>query len=449
MKSKYWFTDKDLVRWFFVDSLYRSPIKKIIAFFMFAAGMALQTVACKRRAFGLFMSAHRWHPNSLYLSRVMKGVSTIPGIFSMYMRDDIDIDNASSRSIIVKMPECSGDHINKGVIIITFTDTFRYYFYNIDIESLQDYFHIVLEPSWAGYCLPEILFWTLYASPVFVQATEITDRIFIKEIESNLVALDFGASDWVNYNTFYPLPLDKVYDSIYVANYSHVKRLHVYFKALRDIKKRNVAHKGAIVCARWGDDRETVHKFIEIYDIADVLDVHESLNAEEVNRVLNQSRCNMLLSLKEGSNRSLFESMFCDVPAIMLKGNVGANKSYINDQTGMLIEENDLAESLIRMKYEHERFNSREWAMSNISPEVTTRKLVDAIHTADTDFSPELGRVMVKTNEPEVAYLVNPGNIDSKYYMAEVLKIFRNGSESSDAEAKIVKLSQEFYRYIT
>jgi len=141
------------------------------------------------------------------------------------MRDDIGIENAALRSIIIKMPNLSGEYVNKGVIIITFTDTFRYYYYNVDIEAMQKYFHIVLDPSWAGYCLPEILFWTAYKSPVIVQATEITDRNFIIGTGSNLRAVEFGASDWVNYNTFSHMPIRNIYDSIYVANYSRVKQL--------------------------------------------------------------------------------------------------------------------------------------------------------------------------------------------------------------------------------
>jgi glycosyltransferase involved in cell wall biosynthesis len=369
----------------------------------------------------------------------------LPALYPSMMQDDITIENATSRSIIIKMPVVRERSVIKGILIVTFTDTSNYFFFNIDVERLLKYFYIVLEPSSAGYCLPQIMFWTMYKEPIFVQATEVTDRIFMSSLNSNLVPLEFGASDWVNYNKFHSLKLDKLYDSIYVANYANVKRLHVYFKALQKIKKKKIEYKGAIVCAKWGGKRETILKLIEYYGVSDILDRYESLKAPQINKVLNKSKCNLLLSLKEGSSRSLFESIFSNTPVIVLKNNVGVNKAYINCSTGMLVDELELADTLITMKSRYERFCPRKWAMNNISPEVTTDKLIDKIKTIDDSFVAEQGDVLIKTNEPEVTYMNNQGDIDSRFFVKEVFKLFQKGEMSLNVEKHLSALASLFY----
>lgn len=443
--KNYGVVDKGILRWFFIDFLSLSFSRKLISIAFFFAGVCLFVVS-KRRSIEYVMTAQRLYPNKVY-GLINKSIMPIlPDYYKFLMCDDVGLSVAASRSIILKMPKKNKGSIDKGIIDITFTDTNRFYYHNIDITLLKKYFHVVLEPSWAGYCLPEVLFWTMNQEPVFVQSTEVTDRRFLRVIDSNLVGLTFGASDWVNYTKFFSLDgVTKYYDSVYVANYSPGKRLHLYFKALMRIKRSGIKYKGAIVCARWGGGRDTALKLIDYYDVADMLDVHESLNAEQINKILNRSKCNILLSLKEGSNRSLFEAMFCDVPVIALKNNVGMNKDYINESTGMLVDENRLADGLLRMQREYGHFSPRQWAMNNISPEVTTRKLVNIIKSSDPSFCPGEDDVIVKTNDPEVSYLDKDISLDRKYFMERVLTLFDLKLGVPDCENALLALTEEFY----
>lgn len=437
--------DKGILRWFLVDFL-SSPIPgRMIAVAAYCYGHVLSLLKKKGRAAEMLMMSHRLFPNDLFSATVIKKMDYWGGVYPELMEDDVKLSVASSRSIVVKMPRVKDGGVSKGIIFITFTDTFRYYYNHIDIRDLLEYFHVVLEPSWAGYCLPEILFWTMFDQPVIVQATEVLDRDFITNLNSNLEQIDTGASDWVNYNKYYHEELEIIYDSIYVANYNPVKRLHIYFKALREIKKRGISYKGAIVCARWGGQKEVVLNLVRYYDVADILDIHESLKAVEINSMLNRSKCNLLLSRKEGSNRSLFEAMFTDTPVVMLKNNIGVNKDYINASTGMLVSESNFASALLKMKGCYRDFSPRKWAMKNISPEVTTDKITRFLHSLDSDFVLGGNDVKVKTNDPEVNYFDKSAGLNKVYYMEKILTLFDNKLGEVARKQNLFALSNEFY----
>jgi hypothetical protein len=65
----------------------------------------------------------------------------------------------AGRTLVLKVPTVSeGRIIEKGAIILKFTETFGP-IHQLLIPLLSKYFRIILEPSWVGYSLPEILIW--------------------------------------------------------------------------------------------------------------------------------------------------------------------------------------------------------------------------------------------------------------------------------------------------
>jgi hypothetical protein len=65
------------------------------------------------------------------------------------------------RILILKVP-ClqNGQVVEKGALIIKFTETFAPFFLGIDTNQLADHFWIILEPSRVGYSVPELVLWT-------------------------------------------------------------------------------------------------------------------------------------------------------------------------------------------------------------------------------------------------------------------------------------------------
>lgn len=314
-------------------------------------------------------------------------------------------DRVVPRSIVLKNPKLHGRVIEKGVLLVTFSASFPFFRRELDLPLLLKYFTVVLEPSGAGYGTPEILFWLDYPEhPVIVEATEEADFRFLTRLKSNLIPVTFGASDWVDHRRFVPLPnVAKVYDAVYVANYKKYKRCHSYFRALAQVKSRGF--KAAMVSDSWGGSRDEALALARHYGVLDMLDLYENLKQPQLNVILNQSKVVVLLSLKEGSNRSIFEGFAAGVPGIVLSENVGVNKTYLNAQTGMLVDEHDLPAALLHFQSDWRNYNPRAWALLNISPEKTTEKLAACLSSlARARGEPWSEDPVAKVNAPEVAY---------------------------------------------
>jgi glycosyltransferase involved in cell wall biosynthesis len=361
------------------------------------------------------MKSHRFFPFGFSTNLIKRNLHLIRdnAVELFDGRDSASEDIQRTRGLVVKKPyfDESGRCIEKGVYIITFTGTLQFYIEKINVDKLQDHYFIVLEPSWAGYCLSEILWWTGRKGPVFIQATEKRDFIFIKELESNLVPMSFGASDWVNPDIFFPIKdCEKTYDFIYVSNHNPIKRNYVFLRALSKLK--NMKFKAALACSGWGENRDYDYELIKHYGLEDKVDTYEGLPQSELNLLLNKSKVNVLLSLKEGSNRSIFEGFFANTPAILLDKNIGVNKSYINQNTGSICAERNLPETLIWHRENWKLFSPHDWAMANISIYKTSEKLTEIL----IQYSQKLGflwrhPIALKVNSPEATLYESNGEI--------------------------------------
>jgi len=322
------------------------------------------------------------------------------------------------------MPFVHDGRLEKGVMLISFTSTFAYFHHNVDCEKLLRYFYVVLEPSWSGYAEPNILFWTKHAPhPVVVQATDEKDYSFLRRLNSNLVPMPIGASDWVDDRVFRPLPqTEKQYDAIYVTNYDPLKRHHVLFKALKRLN--DPTFRVAMVFGDNGNAGPEISQLIDHFNVRVNFKLYNCMPQKDLNVILNMSKVNMLLSLKEGSNRSIFEGFFANVPGIVLRRNRGVRKDYINRMTGRLIDETDLTQALVHFRHEWERYRPREWASANIAPTVTTEKLSDLLKgIAESNREMWSAGLLPKVNSPEVTYL-NPEDAQRMPDSEAIIELF-------------------------
>jgi len=327
------------------------------------------------------------------------------------------------RMIELKKPryEHGNQCIEKGVLLCKFTDTFEYVIRNFDLSRLLNDYYLVLEPSWSGYADQRVLYWSRHLKQkVIVQASEQEDYDFVKSLNCNLIPVRFGASDWVNDRLFFPIDgEDKVYDVVYVAVYAPYKRHHILFAAVRKLQDKKF--KIALVGMAWKGERAEIESLLNYYGIRNQVDIFENIKPSDVNKVLNQSKVNVLLSLKEGSNKSVFEGFFAGIPAIVLKHNIGVNKQYINEKTGQLIEESELCDALRYFKENWHTYKTREWAVDNISPKSSTKKLNNIIRKLALNAKePWTCDLMVKVNSPELRYYddnseYNAVNLANKY----------------------------------
>jgi len=287
-----------------------------------------------------------------------------------------DLNLLKEAGIVLKKPRfVDGQLVEKGVILIKFTERFQTFRCYVDVASVLGHYVLLLEPSWSGRANIDIMYFTRYSDQsVVVMSAEKRDFQFLENLGTNLIPVHLDCSDWVNPLHFRPiLKQDKFYDVIMVARYAVYKRHHALFRVLRKLNDPSI--KVALAGINTPVELKELRMLIKYYQVGKNLSLFENLSPQDLNVLLNRSKVNLLLSLQEGGNRSLFEGFFAGVPGIALKNNIGIPKNYFNSQTGMLIDEKDLGDTILYFRNNWSKFDPHTWAMENISPDKTIQKL--------------------------------------------------------------------------
>lgn len=112
----------------------------------------------------------------------------------------------------------------------------------------------------------------------------------------------------------------------------------------------------------------------------------------------------MLLSLKEGGNRAIAESIFCNVPVLLLRQHIGGVAKNIVPQTGVSIEEKDLewaTEHLLR-----KNIDPRQWGLEHISCSKSSDRLNGILREhAVLQGRPWTEDIAERSNSPEGRYV--------------------------------------------
>ncbi|WP_179959370.1 glycosyltransferase [Marinobacter changyiensis] len=286
----------------------------------------------------------------------------------------------------------------KGVLLVKYSYYFSLLFKLFDVEELARHYHLVLEPSWAGYADPGILCYAHLREPVFVMTYEGRDRDFIQRLGANLVPVDIGPSWWVDHRMFRPLPeIAKRFDLIMVAAWDPFKRHHALFRALRQLARRGRPIQVALAGYSTTTNAERILELADYYGVRSSLTIFDKVPPNQVADLFRQSRLNLLWSRFEGNNRAIIEGMFCDVPVIVRAGhNYGEHYFYINDETGRFATEAELPDTIMAMLDQAERFEPRAFVGEWLSCERATEVLAGVIAEHDPNWQGELA---IKVNE--------------------------------------------------
>jgi glycosyltransferase involved in cell wall biosynthesis len=311
--------------------------------------------------------------------------------------------------VVIKSPKEN----EKGVLVIAYNHAILAFARLFDIEEIARRYHIVMEPSWCGYCTLDIVAYTRFDFPVFVQASEPRDAGFLESLKSNLIPVPIGANWWVDHRLIQPIPgTRKDVDIVMAAAWGDYKRHFRFFAALR--KLRRAGHTPSVLLLGYGGDqlRENILDQARYYGIDDQLEVHEKVPYVQMNEFFNRAKVSILWSRKEGFNRAFIEGMFAGLPSIMRAGfNFGHHYDYMNKQTGCFSSEHDLPAKLLWMVENHDKFAARQWAMENMSCQKATEILEKNIRArALQDGENWTEGLAVKTNKMNSMEYWNPEN---------------------------------------
>ena len=233
----------------------------------------------------------------------------------------------------------------------------------------------VLEPSWVGYCVPEILSYGYLRSPVFVQTIEPPDRAFLESIGAPFVPVPIGGNWWVDHRVVRPLGTQKDTDVCMVAAWSRFKRHAPVFSAIARLRRRGI-HLKLLLIGYKGDatlSKNDVYLQAKYHGIADLVEMQENLLLQDLVAQLNRAKVHVLWSRREGFNRATIEALAADIPVILREGhNFGAAYPYINSCTGAWANEETLPEALLDIVRRYSDFSPRRWLLEHMTPQIAT-----------------------------------------------------------------------------
>lgn len=300
--------------------------------------------------------------------------------------------------LVLQSPEGA----RKGVLLLQYSYVFPLFARLFDLDAVAARYHLVLEPDWSGYCDPNVLCYSRYSFPVFVQAYEPRDAQFLDAIGSNLVRVPTSTNWWVDHRLFRPDPeIQKDVDVMMIAAWAPYKRHFALFAAMRTLRQRGILLRTLLLGYPAGYTKDDILRQAMYYGVADQIEQHEWVPYDEVSSHVNRAKVNVIWSRKEGVNRAIVEGMFADVPCVLREGfNYGYRYPYVNEQTGRFTTERDLPETLLQMVESYRAYKPREWVLANLSCQRATELLGEAIRkttaAAGEDWE---SRLAVKVNK--------------------------------------------------
>jgi glycosyltransferase involved in cell wall biosynthesis len=284
-----------------------------------------------------------------------------------------------TRVMVVKSPAAG----ERGVVVMDYTYTFPIVARHFDLSKLCERYYIVLEPSWIGFCTPEILVYSRLPEPVFFETNEPVDIQFLSRVSKNFVHVEAQGNCWVDHRVFRPAEgVAKDIDMSMVSAWADYKRHAGVFAALGKLRRQGRQLRTLLI-GYAGDgslNRDDVIRQARYYGVADQIEIQENLAIEDVTTQLSRSKVHVLWSRREGFNRAIIEAMLTGVPGILRAGhNYGQHYPYINPQTGRFADESTLPDVLLHMTDHHHEYDPRGWVMANMTPQIATSRMNETI----------------------------------------------------------------------
>lgn len=202
----------------------------------------------------------------------------------------------------------------KGVLLIKYTNLINKFPFFFDLKVVSKKYDIILEPSTESPFQPYFFLFGGLDSTVAVQCLGERERKVARD--RKLRILNICAGDWVDESVFYPQKIEKQYHFCIVSNFIDVKRYPFVLSALKKYWKGPL--RVAIIASKWvGRSREWFETLVKNNNLNGRFDVFMEIPQSEVNKIINQSYCYVLSSVREGANKASFESILTNTPVIV------------------------------------------------------------------------------------------------------------------------------------
>ncbi len=379
-------------------------LREIILRLLYILGIIEYTLKLNQKAFCLFCKIHRITRQKSLKLKIEKYIKILLS-FSYITYPSLKsskkiLSNIGTRILTLK--QSTPDE--KGVLFIMFSECLSIIRDGMDVQLLLQDYILIFEPSWSGYCDPDLLYFTQFPEPVFVLSAEKSDYDFLSRLNTNLIPLHLGPCDWVNPIIAKKyLKNKKSFDIVMNSNWGSAKRHHILFSALAKIP---IKLKVVLIGGPWeGRTSKDILQMASYYGVENQLTIFESIPYTEVMNIMSSSHISLLLSRKEGSNRALAESIFCNVPVLLINEHVGGIRKNIVTETGWIVPENKLDIHILEKLQLCKKMTPRKWGVENISYIKSTEKLNNYLKTYLLKHNINYSRgICQHSNSPDTTY---------------------------------------------
>lgn len=407
------FWQRGVREWLLLDSVVS---KTLLASAGFLLGMVLLALGRRERAVDVLARIHRadlFAPADRAIERLFRrALDGSSGRFSGDVRSalheypfKVGVTRHTQRffdeplrllngcAIVLKSPGVN----EKGVLYLYYSYVYALMVRFFDIAAIAERYHLVLEPSWSGFCDQNILGLSSLPHPIFVGSIEPRDTAFLKAVSANFVPVWVSGNTWVDPRVFKPLPgVQKDFDLVMVSGWAPYKRHWAFFRALKEMKRAGSRPRVALIGFPQETTADVVMAEARYYGVDDLVHVFERLSPADVNLVFNRSKVNVLWSRREGVNRAIIEGMAAGLPCVVRAGfNYGYHYPYINATTGCFATERELPRVLRRMIDTHASFDPRPFILPRMTPEASTATLNAEIKAVATGLGERWTRDLV------------------------------------------------------
>lgn len=315
----------------------------------------------------------------------------------------------------------------KGVLLIQYNDSFKKFVSMYNLTQLGKLYRIILEPSTWGYRDPAILLFLGLCTDVIIQAQYAADYQYIRSLTGNLVPLRIGAGDWVDDERFSPTTdARKIYDIVMVASWQRLKRHHLLFSAVRECGAA-VSRIALIGYPSSGRTKDDILSEAMKHGLASKIDIYENVSRTDVSRIIGQSKIGVMLTLREGANKGIYECLFSGVPVVISDHNIGVNREHINQYTGVIASDEELPQKLVHLLDNIHTYDPRSWAIRNTGYKNSTRVLNDCLKTCATkDGEKWTQDIYVKKNDTNGRYVIEKDRISADGAVAHLRGLLRS-----------------------
>jgi glycosyltransferase involved in cell wall biosynthesis len=319
--------------------------------------------------------------------------------------NDDDPERQGDLIVLKAYDEVTGE---RGVLMLMYSEAVLSMAAMYDLGALARRYMFVLEPSSWGYQDVRFLFYLGSDLDVLIQSPRRADFEFVESLQTNLVPVAVGAGEWVDGSVFRSREKGQAadYDVVMVSAWDPLKRHELFFRAAARRKQNGErALRFALVGYQMGWTREPIERLLRQYDLESDCDLYEMIPHAQVARIVAASRVSLLLSHREGANRAIYESMFCDTPIIVYRHQCGVNLDHVNSRTGLLADDDELGQAISYVLEHRDEFDPRQWALEHAGYPNATQ----AINAALRQLSERRGLawtkdMVAKKSAPELRY---------------------------------------------